>query len=247
MFPQLTQFEEGGGSWSLSGFVPCALRHWERRFGWVLIPHRPSPALPRARPAPTAASARPRRRRAATASCCGRTASAAPRCTASSPTRRPASRPPCRRARWGHDGGHRAAAGGWHGGSSPPTSTFSPTQSASGTRLGSEHITLLLGCLRSYIQCPARHQLRRDLLALQARLRADGLSLPHLRAPLLNFQAVVSASGTAWFGVGDGLGSAVVWGRRWFGVGDGLGSAMVWGRRRFGGGDALVAVMPWCQ
>nr|XP_047929009.1 LOW QUALITY PROTEIN: mitogen-activated protein kinase kinase kinase 6 [Anser cygnoides] len=64
-------------------------------------------------------------------------------------------------------------------------------QSASGTRLGSEHITLLLGCLRSYIQCPARHQLRRDLLALQARLRADGLSLPHLRAPLLNFQAVV--------------------------------------------------------
>ncbi|XP_035418204.1 mitogen-activated protein kinase kinase kinase 6, partial [Cygnus atratus] len=65
------------------------------------------------------------------------------------------------------------------------------SQSASGTRLGSEHITLLLGCLRSYIQCPARHQLRHDLLELQARLRADGLSLPHLRAPLLNFQAVV--------------------------------------------------------
>uniref|UniRef100_A0A8C3GFI1 mitogen-activated protein kinase kinase kinase n=1 Tax=Cairina moschata TaxID=8855 RepID=A0A8C3GFI1_CAIMO len=65
------------------------------------------------------------------------------------------------------------------------------SQGASGTRLGSEHVALLLGCLRSYIQSPARHQLRRELLALQERLREDGLSLHHLRGPLLGFQAVV--------------------------------------------------------
>ncbi|NWZ25659.1 M3K6 kinase, partial [Asarcornis scutulata] len=74
----------------------------------------------------------------------------------------------------------------------PQRSFFLPIQGASGTRLGSEHVALLLGCLRSYIQRPARHQLRRELLALQERLREDGLSLPHLRGPLLGFQVVVS-------------------------------------------------------
>ncbi|XP_062450343.1 mitogen-activated protein kinase kinase kinase 6 [Rhea pennata] len=65
------------------------------------------------------------------------------------------------------------------------------SQSAEGPRLGSEHIAQLLSCLRSYIQCPNQHQLRQDLLALQARLRVDGLSLRHLHAPLFNFQAAV--------------------------------------------------------
>ncbi|PKU29581.1 mitogen-activated protein kinase kinase kinase 6 [Limosa lapponica baueri] len=49
----------------------------------------------------------------------------------------------------------------------------------------------LLSCLRSYIQCPSQHQLRQDLLALQSQLRAEGLSLPHLQAPLFGFQAAV--------------------------------------------------------
>nr|XP_038023193.1 LOW QUALITY PROTEIN: mitogen-activated protein kinase kinase kinase 6 [Anas platyrhynchos] len=71
------------------------------------------------------------------------------------------------------------------------TAALQESQGASGTRLGSEHLALLLGCLRSYIQRPARHRLRRELLALQERLREDGLSLPHLRGPLLSFQAVV--------------------------------------------------------
>ncbi|XP_064381080.1 mitogen-activated protein kinase kinase kinase 6 isoform X2 [Dromaius novaehollandiae] len=65
------------------------------------------------------------------------------------------------------------------------------SQSAEGPRLGSEHIAQLLSCLRSYIQCPSQHRLRHDLLALQTRLRADGLSLRHLHAPLFNFQAAV--------------------------------------------------------
>ncbi|XP_068773932.1 mitogen-activated protein kinase kinase kinase 6 [Struthio camelus] len=65
------------------------------------------------------------------------------------------------------------------------------SQSAEGPRLGSEHVALLLSCLRSYIQCPSQHQLRQDLLALQTRLRADGLSLRHLQAPLFHFQAAV--------------------------------------------------------
>lgn len=93
----------------------------------------------------------------------------------------------------------------------PPHSLFLSIQGASGTRLGSEHLALLLGCLRSYIQRPARHRLRRELLALQERLREDGLSLPHLRGPLLGFQAVVSTSGTAWGRHRSGM--AVVWGR----------------------------------
>ncbi|NXL53148.1 M3K6 kinase, partial [Podilymbus podiceps] len=57
--------------------------------------------------------------------------------------------------------------------------------------LGSEHLAQLLSCLRSYIQCPSQHQLRQDLLALLTRLRAEGLSLPHLQAPLFGFQAAV--------------------------------------------------------
>nr|XP_013810289.1 PREDICTED: mitogen-activated protein kinase kinase kinase 6-like [Apteryx mantelli mantelli] len=52
----------------------------------------------------------------------------------------------------------------------------------------------LLSCLRSYIQCPDQHRLRQDLLALQTRLRADGLSLRHLHVPLSNFQEAVSAA-----------------------------------------------------
>ncbi|XP_052667515.1 LOW QUALITY PROTEIN: mitogen-activated protein kinase kinase kinase 6 [Harpia harpyja] len=65
------------------------------------------------------------------------------------------------------------------------------SQSMAGERLGSEHLAQLLSCLRSYIQCPSQHQLCQDLLALQTRLRAEGLSLPHLQAPLFSFQAVV--------------------------------------------------------
>ncbi|KAM9606837.1 mitogen-activated protein kinase kinase kinase 6 isoform 14-T15 [Morphnus guianensis] len=65
------------------------------------------------------------------------------------------------------------------------------SQSMAGERLGSEHLAQLLSCLRSYIQCPSQHQLCQGLLALQTRLRAEGLSLPHLQAPLFSFQAVV--------------------------------------------------------
>ncbi|KAM6115950.1 LOW QUALITY PROTEIN: mitogen-activated protein kinase kinase kinase 6 [Phoenicopterus ruber ruber] len=65
------------------------------------------------------------------------------------------------------------------------------SQGTAGARLGSEHLAQLLSCLRSYIQCPCQPQLRRDLLALHARLRAEGLSLPHLQAPLFGFQAAV--------------------------------------------------------
>ncbi|NXX20219.1 M3K6 kinase, partial [Podargus strigoides] len=68
----------------------------------------------------------------------------------------------------------------------------SPTQSTVGARMGSEHLTQLLSCLRSYIQCPSQHQLCQDLLALHTRLRAEGLSLSHLQAPLFGFQAAVS-------------------------------------------------------
>ncbi|NXT45912.1 M3K6 kinase, partial [Pluvianellus socialis] len=67
-----------------------------------------------------------------------------------------------------------------------------PTQGTAGARLGLEHLAQLLSCLRSYIQCPSQHQLRQDLLALQSRLRAEGLSLPHLQVPLFSFQAAVS-------------------------------------------------------
>ncbi|NXC40907.1 M3K6 kinase, partial [Penelope pileata] len=66
------------------------------------------------------------------------------------------------------------------------------SQSAVGARLGSEHIAQLLRCLRGYIQSPSQLQLRHDLRELQARLRAEGLSVPQLRDPLLSFQAVVS-------------------------------------------------------
>uniref|UniRef100_A0A8D0EZQ3 mitogen-activated protein kinase kinase kinase n=1 Tax=Strix occidentalis caurina TaxID=311401 RepID=A0A8D0EZQ3_STROC len=66
-----------------------------------------------------------------------------------------------------------------------------PTQSTAGARLGSQHLAQLLSCLRSYIQCPSQHQLCQDLLALQSQLRAEGLSLPHLQAPLFAFQAAV--------------------------------------------------------
>ncbi|XP_035759906.1 mitogen-activated protein kinase kinase kinase 6 [Egretta garzetta] len=48
---------------------------------------------------------------------------------------------------------------------------------------------------RRYIQCPSQHQLHQDLLALHARLQAEGLGLPHLQAPLFSFQAAVSAWG----------------------------------------------------
>ncbi|KAM6190787.1 mitogen-activated protein kinase kinase kinase 6 [Sarcoramphus papa] len=65
------------------------------------------------------------------------------------------------------------------------------SQSTAGARLGSEHLARLLSCLRSYIQCPSQHRLRQELLALQSQLRAEGLSLPHLQAPLSGFQAVV--------------------------------------------------------
>ncbi|XP_009274541.1 PREDICTED: mitogen-activated protein kinase kinase kinase 6 [Aptenodytes forsteri] len=65
------------------------------------------------------------------------------------------------------------------------------SQSMMGARLGSEHLAQLLSCLQSYIQCPSQHQLRQDLLALHRQLQAEGLSLPHLQAPLFGFQAVV--------------------------------------------------------
>uniref|UniRef100_A0A8D0EZA6 Mitogen-activated protein kinase kinase kinase 6 n=1 Tax=Strix occidentalis caurina TaxID=311401 RepID=A0A8D0EZA6_STROC len=65
------------------------------------------------------------------------------------------------------------------------------SQSTAGARLGSQHLAQLLSCLRSYIQCPSQHQLCQDLLALQSQLRAEGLSLPHLQAPLFAFQAAV--------------------------------------------------------
>ncbi|NXE29084.1 M3K6 kinase, partial [Ardeotis kori] len=67
-----------------------------------------------------------------------------------------------------------------------------PTQSTTDARMSWEHLAQLLGCLRSYIQCPNRRQLCQGLLALQSRLRAEGLGLPHLQAPLLGFQAAVS-------------------------------------------------------
>uniref|UniRef100_A0A8C3J943 mitogen-activated protein kinase kinase kinase n=1 Tax=Calidris pygmaea TaxID=425635 RepID=A0A8C3J943_9CHAR len=65
------------------------------------------------------------------------------------------------------------------------------SQGTAGARLGWEHLAQLLGCLRSYIQCPSQQRLCQDLLALQSRLRAEGLSLPHLQAPLFAFQAAV--------------------------------------------------------
>ncbi|XP_026719308.1 mitogen-activated protein kinase kinase kinase 6 [Athene cunicularia] len=65
------------------------------------------------------------------------------------------------------------------------------SQSTAGARLDSEHLAQLLSCLRSYIQCPSQHQLCQDLLALQSRLREEGLSLSHLQAPLFAFQAAV--------------------------------------------------------
>ncbi|XP_072741376.1 mitogen-activated protein kinase kinase kinase 6 isoform X2 [Ciconia boyciana] len=65
------------------------------------------------------------------------------------------------------------------------------SQSTAGAKLGSEHLAQLLSCLRSYIQCPSQHQLHQDLLALQNQLRVEGLSLPHLQAPLFSFQAAV--------------------------------------------------------
>ncbi|NWH71939.1 M3K6 kinase, partial [Piaya cayana] len=61
-----------------------------------------------------------------------------------------------------------------------------------GTKLGSEHLAQLLSCLRSYIQSQNQHQLCQDLLALQSQLRAEGLSLSNLQAPLFGFQAAVS-------------------------------------------------------
>ncbi|XP_009882841.1 PREDICTED: mitogen-activated protein kinase kinase kinase 6-like, partial [Charadrius vociferus] len=81
-------------------------------------------------------------------------------------------------------------------GISPSAETFTAPASlgvrgTAGARLGLEHLTQLLSCLRSYIQCPSQHQLRQDLLALQSCLRAEGLSLPHLQAPLFGFQAAV--------------------------------------------------------
>ncbi|NXS96808.1 M3K5 kinase, partial [Jacana jacana] len=66
------------------------------------------------------------------------------------------------------------------------------SQGKAGARLGSEHLTQLLSCLQSYIQCPNQRRLCLDLLALQSQLRAEGLSLLHLQSPLLGFQAAVS-------------------------------------------------------
>ncbi|NXJ70931.1 M3K6 kinase, partial [Rostratula benghalensis] len=80
--------------------------------------------------------------------------------------------------------------GGGHGCS--PSASPLPTQGTSGARLGSEHLAQLLSCLRSYIQCPSQHRLCQDLLALQSRLRAEGLSLSHLQPPLFSFQGAVS-------------------------------------------------------
>ncbi|NXD16749.1 M3K6 kinase, partial [Nothocercus nigrocapillus] len=65
-------------------------------------------------------------------------------------------------------------------------------QGARGPRLASEHVMQLLGCLRGYIQWRSRQRLRRELLALSTQLRAAGLGLRHLHAPLGSFQAVVS-------------------------------------------------------
>lgn len=84
------------------------------------------------------------------------------------------------------------------GGMEPISGLFSPVQSAVGPRLSSEHIAQLLSCLQSYIQSPQQPRLRRDLLQLQARLREDGIGVQRLQAPLLHFQAVVSAWDTAW-------------------------------------------------
>ncbi|NXP73690.1 M3K6 kinase, partial [Ramphastos sulfuratus] len=67
-----------------------------------------------------------------------------------------------------------------------------PSQSVTSARLSSEHLGQLLSCLRDYIQCPSQQQLCQDLLALQSQLRAEGLSLIHLQAPLFSFQAAVS-------------------------------------------------------
>lgn len=88
-------------------------------------------------------------------------------------------------------------------GMEPISGLFSPSQSAEGPRLSSEHISQLLSCLQSYIQCPQQPWLRRDLLQLQARLREDGIGVHRLRAPLLRFQAVVSACDMLlfWHGV----------------------------------------------
>eukprot|EP00076_Gallus_gallus_P033329 XP_024998867.1 mitogen-activated protein kinase kinase kinase 6 isoform X2 [Gallus gallus] len=72
------------------------------------------------------------------------------------------------------------------------TAALQESQSAEGPRLSSEHISQLLSCLQSYIQCPQQPWLRRDLLQLQARLREDGIGVHRLRAPLLRFQAVVT-------------------------------------------------------
>lgn len=83
-------------------------------------------------------------------------------------------------------------------GMEPISGLFSPTQSAVGPRLSSEHIAQLLSCLQSYIQSPQQPRLRRDLLQLQARLREDGIGVQQLQAPLLHFQAVVSAWDTVW-------------------------------------------------
>ncbi|NWJ11331.1 M3K6 kinase, partial [Crypturellus undulatus] len=65
-------------------------------------------------------------------------------------------------------------------------------QGAEGPRLAPEHVLQLLSCLRGYIQARSRQRLRRELLALSTRLRAAGLGLHHLHAPLGSFQAVVS-------------------------------------------------------
>ncbi|XP_053942582.1 mitogen-activated protein kinase kinase kinase 6 [Cuculus canorus] len=65
------------------------------------------------------------------------------------------------------------------------------SQSTAGMKLGAEHLAQLLSCLRSYIQSPNQHQLRQDLLALQTQLRAEGLRLLNLQAPLFGFQAAV--------------------------------------------------------
>ncbi|XP_066838615.1 mitogen-activated protein kinase kinase kinase 6 isoform X4 [Anser cygnoides] len=130
-----------GAQWGARGTAPCSHT--------APVRQPPATALPRARPAPTAASARPRRRRAATASYCGRTASAAPRCTASSPTRRPVSRLPCRRAR-------ARRARGWARSTSPCCwAACGATSSAPhGTSCAATSWRCRRGCGRTGSACP---------------------------------------------------------------------------------------------